>query len=370
MTPATGPLDGLIVADFSRVLAGPFAAMTLGDLGADVIKVERPGTGDDTRAWGPPWRDGQSTYFLGLNRNKRSVALDLAEPGDRELARRLGEHADVLIDSFRSGLMAGWGLDGAALRERNPRLVSCSISAFGAAELPGYDLLLQAMGGLMSITGEPDGRPLKVGAALVDLVCGLLAVAGIEAALVERDRSGVGRHVDVSLLDSVLTSLLNQGTSWVAAGARPSRLGNRHPSIAPYETYDAADRPFALAVGNDRLFGRLCQAIGLPELPEDERFATNRARVAHVDALGERLEDAFRTRPAAQWVARLRDAGVPVGPINDVAEAYALAEELGLEPVVQAAGMPLPRPAIGSVRRAPPRLDEHGEEIRAWLRGS
>jgi crotonobetainyl-CoA:carnitine CoA-transferase CaiB-like acyl-CoA transferase len=370
VTPATGPLDGLLVADFSRVLAGPFAAMTLGDLGADVIKVERPGTGDDSRAWGPPWRDGESTYFLGLNRNKRSVALDLADPGDRELARRLGERADVLIDSFRAGLMAGWGLDGASLRKRNRRLVSCSISAFGAAELPGYDLLLQAMGGLMSITGEPGGPPLKVGAALVDLVCGLLAVAGIEAALLERERSGAGRHVEVSLLDSVLTSLLNQGAGWVAAGARPSRLGNRHPSIAPYETYEAADRPFALAVGNDRLFARLCGAIGLPELAEDERFATNRARVAHIDGLGERLGAVFGTRPAAHWVALLREAGVPVGPINDVSEAYALAEELGLEPVAEVGSVPLPRPAVGTLRRPPPRLDEHGEEVRAWLRGS
>ena len=283
MADSAGPLDGLLVADFSRVLAGPFASMTLGDLGADVIKVERPGGGDDTRAWGPPWHGDDATYYLGLNRNKRSVALDLADDGDRELARALGERADVLIESFRPGLMASWGLGGDALRERNPRLVSCSITAFGSSEraagLPGYDLLLQAMGGLMSVTGEADGPPLKVGAAVVDLVCGLLAVAGIEAALVERERTGAGRHVEISLLDSVLTSLLNQGSGWVSAGAEPARRGNRHPSIAPYETYEAADRPFALAVGNDRLFARLCEAVGLPELAGDERFATNtRAR--------------------------------------------------------------------------------------------
>ena len=279
MTASTGPLEGLLVADFSRVLAGPFAAMTLGDLGADVIKVERPGGGDDTRAWGPPWRDGESTYYLGLNRNKRSVALDLGDDGDRELARELGARADVLIESFRPGLMASWGLDGDTLRERNPRLVSCSITAFGSSEraagLPGYDLLLQAMGGLMSVTGEAEGAPVKVGAAVVDLVCGLLAVAGIEAALVERERTGAGRHVEISLLDSVLTSLLNQGSGWVSAQALPSRRGNRHPSIAPYETYEAADRPFAVAAGNDRLFARLCEAVGLPDLPADERFATN-----------------------------------------------------------------------------------------------
>ncbi len=303
----SGPLQGLIVADFSRVLAGPYASMLLGDLGADVIKVERPGGGDDTRAWGPPWRDGESTYFLGLNRNKRSVALDLADPADRELARRLGERADVLLESFRPGLMASWGLDGAGLRATNPRLVSCSITAFGtgerAAGLPGYDFLLQAMGGLMSVTGEPDGRPLKVGAALIDLVCGLLAVTGIQAALAERERTGRGRHVEVSLMDSALASLLNQGSAWVSGGAVPSRRGNRHPSIVPYETYEAADRPFAVAVGNDRLFARLCEAVGLPDLPADERFASNEARVENVDALAAALEGVFRTQPAEHWVA-------------------------------------------------------------------
>src|SRR4051794_6850862 len=372
MPDSAGPLDGLLVADFSRVLAGPFAAMTLGDLGADVVKVERPGGGDDTRAWGPPWHGRESTYYLGLNRNKRSVALDLADEGDRALARSLGERADVLIESFRPGLMASWGLGGDALRERNPRLVSCSITAFGSSEraagLPGYDLLLQAMGGLMSVTGEADGPPLKVGAAVVDLVCGLLAVAAIEAALVERERTGAGRHVEVSLLDSVLTSLLNQGSGWVSAGADPTRRGNRHPSIVPYETYDAADRPFALAVGNDRLFARLCGAIGRPELATDERFATNSARVGHRDALASELEAVFRTPPAGHRIEVRRAATVPVGPITRVSEAYARAESLGLEPVLEADGMPLARPPVGTLRRRPPRLDEHGEEIRAWLR--
>jgi crotonobetainyl-CoA:carnitine CoA-transferase CaiB-like acyl-CoA transferase len=373
MTGSSGPLDGLLVADFSRVLAGPFAAMTLGDLGADVVKVERPEAGDDTRHWGPPWRGGESTYYLGLNRNKRSVALDLGDEGDRELARELGERADVLIESFRPGLMATWGLDGDTLRERNPRLVSCSITAFGSSEraagLPGYDLLLQAMGGLMSVTGDADGPPVKAGTAVVDLVCGLLAVAGIEAALVERERTGAGRHVEVSLLDSVLTSLLNQGSGWVSAGERPVRRGNRHPSIAPYETYETADRGIAVACGNDRLFARLCEAVGLPELPADERFATNTARVAHIGELGDALEAVFRTQPAAHWVEVLRAAHVPVGPINDVAEAYALADELGLEPILEADGVPLARPPVGTLRRRPPRLDEHGDEIRAWLRG-
>src|SRR5215207_4939419 len=284
------PLDGILVADFSRVLAGPLAAMLLGDLGADVVKVERPDGGDDTRAWGPPWRGEEATYYLGLNRNKRSLALDLGDPRDVERARRLARRADVLIESFRPGLMERWGLDGETLRAANPGLVTCSITAFGTASedaraLPGYDFLLQAMGGLMSVTGEEDGRPLKTGAAVVDLICGLLATIGIQAALVE----GAGRHVEVSLMDSALTALLNQGTAWVAGGSVPSRRGNRHPSIVPYETYEAADRPFAVATGNDRLFARLCEAIGRPALATDPRFTTNEARVANVDALAGEL---------------------------------------------------------------------------------
>jgi crotonobetainyl-CoA:carnitine CoA-transferase CaiB-like acyl-CoA transferase len=376
----SGPLEGLIVADFSRVLAGPYASMLLGDLGADVIKVERPGTGDDTRAWGPPWRDGESTYYLGLNRNKRSVVLDLADEGGRSLARQLGERADVLLESFRPGLMASWRLDGEALRRVNPGLVSCSVTAFGSGEraagLPGYDFLLQAMGGLMSVTGEPDGRPLKVGAALIDLVCGLLAANGIQAALAERARTGRGRHVEVSLMDSALASLLNQGSAWVSGGAVPSRRGNRHPSIVPYETYEAADRPFAVAAGNDRLFGRLCEAIGAPHLATDEQFATNEARVANADALGRELEAVFRGEPAEHWLRVLRAASVPVGPINRVDEAFALAADLGLEPVDATHGVPLissPLRLDGErppVRLPPPRLDEHGDEIRGWLSDS
>jgi crotonobetainyl-CoA:carnitine CoA-transferase CaiB-like acyl-CoA transferase len=372
-------LEGIVVADFSRVLAGPLAAMLLGDLGADVIKVERPDGGDDTRAWGPPWRDGVSTYYLALNRNKRSVALDLTDPDDRALARTLAERADVLLESFRPGLMAAWELDGDTLRAGpNPRLVSCSVTAFGTAEearrLPGYDFLLQAMGGLMAITGEPDGRPLKVGSAVVDLVCGLLATVGILGALQERERTGRGRHVEVSLMDSALTCLLNQGTAWVAGGVRPTRRGNRHPSIVPYETYAAEDRELAVAVGNDRIFARLCGALGLDDLPADERFATNEARVANVDALAAALEGVLRTRPAAEWVPRLAEAGVPAGPINEVDEAFALAERLAMAPVGEHGGVPLIRPPLRvdgerpEIRHGPPALDEHGEELRAWLR--
>ena len=372
-------LDGILVADFSRVLAGPLAAMLLGDLGADVIKVERPDGGDDTRAWGPPWRDGVSTYYLGLNRNKRSIALDLKDSDDLALARTLAERADVMIESFRPGLMQTFGLDGDTLRESNPGLVTCSVTAFGSSEaaagLPGYDFLLQAMGGLMSVTGEPDGRPLKAGTAVVDLVCGLLAANGIQAALVERARTGRGRHVEVSLMDSALTCLLNQGTAWVAAGVNGKRRGNRHPSIVPYETYETADKQIAIAVGNERIFVRLCEALGLPELPQDERFASNEARVANADELATAFEDVLRSEPAERWLTVLREAKVPAGPINDVGEAFALAEELGMEPVADVDGLPVIRPPLRvdgerpPVRRPPPRLDEHGGDLREWLSG-
>ena len=371
------PLKGILVADFSRVLAGPLAAMLLGDLGADVIKVERPDGGDDTRAWGPPWHEGESTYYLGLNRNKRSLALDLSDEADRALARELGRRADVLIESFRPGLIERWGLDGDTLRELNPGLVSCSVTAFGssdaAAGLPGYDFLLQAMGGLMAVTGEPDGRPLKAGTAVVDLVCGLLAANGIQAALVERSRTGVGQHVEVSLMDSALTCLLNQGSAWATAGVRGRRRGNRHPSIVPYETYETADRPLAIAVGNERIFARLCEAVGLPELVSDERFSSNEARVANVDELAQALESVLRAQPAAHWLERLRDAKVPAGPINEIDEAFALADELGMEPVAEVDGLPLIRPPLRldgerpPIRHRPPHLDEHGDDLRRWL---
>src|SRR5829696_6845508 len=344
------PLEGILVADFSRVLAGPFATMLLGDLGADVIKVERPDGGDDTRAWGPPWHGESSTYYLTTNRNKRSVALDLSTEADRELARTLALRTDVLVESFRPGLMAGWGLDGDALRAAgNVGLVSCSVTAFGTGEagrgLPGYDFLLQAMGGLMHVTGEPDGPPLKVGAAVVDLVCGLLAANGIQAALLECARTGRGRHVEVSLMDAALTSLLNQASAWVAGGVAGTRRGNGHPSIVPYETFDA-----------------------------DERFATNAARVEHRDELSRLLGEAIAREPAEHWFTALREAAVPAGPINGIDEAFALADELGMEPTEERDGVPLVRPPLRvagdrpPIRLRPPALDEHGDEIRAWLR--
>ncbi len=360
------PLDGLLVADFSRVLAGPYATMLLGDLGADVVKVERPGTGDDTRGWGPPWRDGDATYYLGLNRNKRSVVLDLADEGDRDLARRLALRADVLVESFRPGLMDNWGLDGDTLRASgNPALVSCSVTAFGSgagATLPGYDFLAQAVGGLMHVTGEEDGRPLKVGSAVVDLVCGLLSAIGILAAL----HDGGGRHVETSLMDAALAALLNQGSAWAFAGMSPGRLGNRHPSLVPYETFATADRPLALAAANDRQFARLSDVVGLEP---DARFTASAGRVEHRTELAGRLSAIFATRPAAEWIADLQAAGVPAGLVNDVPEAWALAASLGLEPLqdgVPAAPLRLDgeRPPV---RLPPPALDEHGEDVRRWL---
>jgi len=372
-------LDGILVADFSRVLAGPLCTMTLGDLGADVVKVERPDGGDDTREWGPPWHDEGATYYLGLNRNKRSVTLDLKDPGDLALARRLAARADVVVESFRPGTIDRLGLGYDDVAPGNPGVVYCSISAFGtgerAAALPGYDLLLQAMSGLMSVTGETDGRPLKVGAALIDMICGLYAANGILAALHARSRTGEGQRVHVSLMDSALAALLNQGSGFLNAGVVPGRLGNRHPSITPYETFRAADGDFAVACGNDALFRRLCAAIGRPELAEDARYADNRARLEHRDALTTDLEAAFAGADAAEWVARLGEAGVPAGPINDVGEAFAFAEELGLEPWVEVDGVRTVRPAMtlsttpAAVRRRPPRLGEHDAEIRAWLAG-
>ena len=370
-------LDGILVADFSRVLAGPLCTMTLGDLGADVVKVERPDGGDDTREWGPPWHEEGATYYLGLNRNKRSVRLDLKDPGDLALAKRLAARADVVVESFRPGTIDRLGLGYDDVASGNPGVVYCSISAFGtgerAAALPGYDLLLQAMSGLMSVTGETDGRPLKVGAALIDMICGLFAANGILAALHARSRTGAGQRVHVSLMDSALAALLNQGSGFLNAGVVPGRLGNRHPSITPYETFRAADGDFAVACGTDALFRRLCAAIGRPELADDERYADNRVRLEHRDALTADLEAAFAGADAAEWVARLGEAGVPAGPINDIGEAFAFAEDLGLEPWVEVDGVRTVRPAMtlgttpAAVRRRPPRLGEHDTEIRAWL---
>lgn len=378
-----GALEGIMIVDFSRVLAGPLATMTLGDLGADIIKVERPGTGDDTRHWGPPFSEEGSPYYLGLNRNKRSLSLDFGDPEDLDTARRLAERADVVVENFRPGTMQKLGLDYEELARSNPGLVYCSISAFGsgpeASKLPGYDFLVQAASGFMSITGQQGGEPLKTGVAVIDMICGLYATTGILAALHDRKESGKGQQIEVSLMDSALNALLNQASAYLITSVEPGPLGNRHPSIAPYETYQAADRKLALAVGNDALWKRLCIELGLQELEEDERFATNSARVANIDELKAILENVFAEDDAAIWVERLGAAGVPAGLVRGVGEAFAFAEELGLEPTVEVEGNETGAPleltcsplrmsrTPAEVRLSPPSLGQHSKEIRNWL---
>jgi crotonobetainyl-CoA:carnitine CoA-transferase CaiB-like acyl-CoA transferase len=335
----TSALGSLRILDFSRVLAGPFATMMLADLGAEVTKVERPGGGDETRSWGPPYDErGEATYFQAVNRNKESLVLDLKTEAGAAEARRLALAADVVVENFRPGLMAGLGLDYDSLRGENPRLVYCSITGFGSsggAALPGYDLLIQALGGLMSITGQPDGEPTKVGVALVDVLAGLFATVGILAALRHRDATGEGQLVEVDLLSSLLAALVNQGSAYTLAGAVPGRLGNRHPSIAPYELFATGEGELVLAVGNDRQFEALCETIGAPGLAADPRFATNPERVRNREALGAELERHLAVRPAPEWATELSERRVPAGVVNDLAGAFALAERLGLEPTVQ-----------------------------------
>jgi len=342
----TGALDGIIVADFSRVLAGPYATMLLADLGATVVKVERPGSGDDTRAWGPPYAaDGQSTYFQSVNRNKASIALDLGADDDLAIARALADRADVLVENHKPGSLDRFGLGYEQVRATNPGVVYCSISGFGSGEgrdLPGYDLLVQAMGGLMSITGTAE--PTKAGVAVVDVLTGLHATVAILAALHHRDATGEGQRVEASLLTSLQSSLVNQASAFVGAGSVPTFMGNAHPSIAPYEVFATADRPMILAVGNDGQFVRLCDVIDEPTMAADPRFATNAARVANRVDLKALIEDRLRAATADEWQERITAAGVPCGPINDISQGFALAERLGLKPVV----------AIEDARRAEP----------------
>ena len=345
----TGALDGIVVVDFSRVLAGPYATMMLGDFGAEVIKVERPGTGDDTRAWGPPYdASGVATYFNAVNRNKRSVVLDLADPDGRRQARELVAGADVVVENFRPGTMERLGLGYDDLRAVRPDLIYCAITGFGrggGAALPGYDLLVQAVGGLMSVTGSEPGDPTKAGVALVDVLAGLHALSGILAALHHRDRTGEGQRVDTDLKSVLLSSMVNQASGFLGAGVIPGMMGNRHPSIAPYQTFDTADRPIAVAVGNDKQFRAFTAALGLAELADDPRFITNPARVAHRDDLCALLIPALKAHGADHWYARLSAVGVPAGPINDLAEAFAFARGLGIEPTVAVPGSPAPQVA-------------------------
>lgn len=332
-----GPLDGVLVADFSRVLAGPYATMTLADLGAEVVKVERPGHGDDTRHWGPPFApDGQATYFHSVNRNKTSVAIDLTtRPGIAE-AQALAKRADIVVENFMVGKADALGLGYEQIASGNPGVIYCSISGFGSkegADLPGYDLLVQAMSGLMSITGEPDS-PTKVGVALVDILTGLNATVAILAALHHRDRSGEGQRIEVNLMSVALASMANQSAAFAAAGHIPTAMGNAHPSIAPYATFQAEDRPMIVAVGNDRQFASFAQVLGHPDWSTDPRFATNPDRVANREVLTDLINEVLAQQSADSWHDLLTQAGVPCGPINSMAQAFALAEQLGLNPLV------------------------------------
>lgn len=331
----SGALDGLVIADFGRVLAGPYATMLLADLGAEVFKIERASVGDDTRWWGPPWADGESTYFQSVNRNKKSVALDLANPADLQSARRLVTRADVVVENFLPGSMDRLGLGYEQVAQLNPDVVYCSVTGFGRDNiLPGYDLVIQAVGGLMSITGPDPATPTKVGVAVVDVITGLHAAVGILAALRHRDRTGEGQRVEVNLLSSLLSALTNQASSYIRAGVVPRAIGNRHPSIAPYEVFETADLPLVLAVGNDRQFASLTAVLGASELASDERFATNAARVANRDELHSVLNTLLSVDKAESWFEALTSAQVPCGPVNDIAGAVALAEQLGLSPAI------------------------------------
>ncbi len=381
-TAAQRPLDGVLVADFSRVLAGPLCTMTLADLGARVIKVERPGTGDDTRSWGPPWSPTGATYFESVNRNKESVCLDLSDPHDQALAHELCLRADVLVQNFKPGGLDGLGLGYAALAAENPKLIYASISGFGAVggrDIPGYDFIVQALGGLMSITGDANGPPYKAGVALVDVLTAKDATISVLAALRAREHSGRGSHVQVNLLSSLQGALVNQGQAYLGAGAEPTRMGNAHPSIVPYQLLECADGPLAVACGNDGQFLRLVHELGAADLAQDERFATNSARVAHRGELVPLLEGLLAAAPGHQWQDRLTRAGVPAGRVAGVDEGLAYAQTLGLEPLVEvldasgeSAGRQIRHPAVwdpplASRRDAPPALGEHTEQVVAWL---
>jgi crotonobetainyl-CoA:carnitine CoA-transferase CaiB-like acyl-CoA transferase len=379
----TGPLAGVLVADFSRVLAGPYATMLLADLGAEVVKVEGPPGGDETRSWTPPERDGVSTYYLGINRGKRSIVLDLREEEDVALARELAGRADILIQNLKPGGMAKFGLDFEAVRRDNPGVVYTSISGFGAgagADLPGYDLLVQGMSGLMSLTGSADGPGYRAGISVFDVMAGNHAVIGILAALRHRDATGEGQHVEVNLLSSALTGLVNHSSAWVAGGVVPYRMGNAHPSVFPYEPFRTADADLIVIAANDRQFERLCEALGIPEVAKDERFLHNGDRTRNREELRPLFEEQLGRRGAEEWFELLMGAGIPCGPINTIDDGFATAERFGLDPVVEVGegdrALPTTRHPIRfsgtpvAYSLPPPELDEHGAELRAWLAGS
>lgn len=372
-------LDGVLVADLSRVLAGPYATMLLADMGATVVKVESP-DGDETRTWAPPTRGETSTYYLGVNRGKRSIVLDLREPGDAELARELCLRADVVIQNFKPGGLVRYGLDAASVRAANPRAVYASINGFGqraGAQVPGYDLMVQAVSGLMSLTGAADGPAYRAGISLFDVMAGKDAVIGILAALRHRERTGEGQEVEVTLLTSALSGLVNHSSAFLAGDTVPYRMGNAHPSVYPYEPLPTADGDLVVAAANDRQFRALCAVLDIPEVADDPRFARNRDRTANREALRPLLIRRLATRGAAEWFQRLVAAGVPAGPINTVDGGFAMAQRMQLDPVVEAGdgdrAVPTARhPITFSATPAryplpPPELDEHGAQLRAWL---
>ena len=383
MSEAHGPLHGVRVLDLTRVLAGPYCTMFLGDLGAEVVKIEQPGVGDDTRSWGPPFQGGESAYFLCVNRNKRSVTLDLRTPDGIALLRRLALRADVLMENFRPGTLAGWGLSETEIRRENPRLIYASLSAFGASgplkDLPGYDLAMQAWGGLMSVTGPAGGEPSKVGVAIIDVVAGLMLGQSIAAALYAREKTGEGQRIETSLMEAEVASLINAGSNYLVTGQVPGRWGNAHPNIVPYQSFPTADGHLVVAMANEAIWARFCRTAGRPELAEDPRFDTNAHRVENRETLIELLNELFRGRPRGEWIDLLNDAGVPCSPVQDIGEVFE-------SPQVRATGMlrEIDHPTAGkvrmaglpvkfsgtpaSIRLAPPLLGEHNEQVlREWL---
>jgi crotonobetainyl-CoA:carnitine CoA-transferase CaiB-like acyl-CoA transferase len=374
----TGALDGFLVLDFTRVLSGPYCTMQLADAGARVIKIEQPGSGDDTRAWGPPFVHGESAYFLSINRNKESLTLDLKHPEATRILDRLLARADVLVENFRPGTMARLGLAYEQITHRYPRLVYCSISGFGqtgprSAE-PGYDAVVQAEGGLMSITGDAGGPPFRLGVAISDIVSGMFAAQGIAFALLARERTGRGQLVDIAMLDATAALLTYQAGIYFATGSTPGRMGNRHPTIVPYETFTASDGDFVVAVGNDQQWRRFCGAIGLTDAGSDERFATNRDRISNYSTLRPVLAATLRTRPRAEWVTTLKAAGVPCGAVRDVGEVLQDPQldardmirriEHAVAGAIRVTGVPVKlSDTPGAVRTAPPTLGQQTRDV-------
>jgi formyl-CoA transferase len=378
------PLEHIRVLDLTRVLAGPYCTMLLGDLGAEVIKVERPGTGDDTRQWGPPFVAGESAYYLCCNRNKQSVTVNLKSQAGRDLVARLAEVSDVLVENFLPGTLDGWGLSYTELSQRNPRLVYCSITGFGQTgprrDEPGYDIMIQALSGVMSITGEADGPPMKLGVAISDITAGMFAANAILAALVAREKSGRGDRIDMALFDATLAWLANQGSNYLVAGEVPERRGTAHPSIVPYQAFQAADESLIIAIGNDGQFVKFCNAIGQPDWATDPRFQTNAARVRHRDELVPLIAALFSRRPAVEWLHLFEQAGVPCGPVNTIDRAFADPQAVAREMAIE-----VPHPTIGPLRmagtpfklgslehpprRPPPLLGEHTDSVLRQVLG-